>query len=108
MANIRIEDALNFLRDGMYSGKDVIEFDYGTVLEVYNCFKELAWLHKRMEAELSMCRNDRIRDYEDRLHRFTEYQTALKQYACECETQCGDELKDEDYCGWKARQLVGG
>ena len=107
MANLTTEEALNQLRDGMYKGEDVVAFDYNTVLELYNAFKELAWHHKRTTAELNMCRGDRVHDYEDKQKQFAAYQDALRQYACDCETQCGDELKDEDYCGWKAKQLLG-
>jgi hypothetical protein len=107
MANLTTEEALNQLRDGMYSGRDVIQYDYNTVLELYNSFKELAWHHKRTVAELTMCRGDRLHDYEDKQKQFAAYHSALRQYACDCETQCGEELKDEDYCGWKAKQLMG-
>ncbi len=108
MSNLKTEDALNFLRDGMYTGKEIIAFDYPTVLEMYNAFKELAWLHKRTDAELQMCRNDRIHDYEDKNKLLAQYRDALRQYACECEEPCGQELENADYCGWQAKQMLGG
>jgi hypothetical protein len=56
MANLTTEEALNLLCAGMYSGRDVMTYDYSTALEIYNAFRELAWLHK--------CRNDRIEELE--------------------------------------------
>jgi len=107
MANLTTDEALNHLRDGMYTGREIIQYDYRTVLELYNAFKELAWHHKRTTAELNMCRGDRVHDYEDRQKQFAAYQDALRQYACECEKQCDPEMVNDDYCGWKAKQLLG-
>lgn len=108
MSNLTTEEALNQLRDGMYSGRDVITYDYSTVLELYNTFKELAWQHKRTTTELTMCRNDRVHDYEDRLKTTAEYMKVLRQYACDCEERCGGEIEENDFCGWRAKQMTGG
>jgi hypothetical protein len=108
MANLTTEEALSLLRDGMYGGQDAVTLDYVDVLEIYNTFKELVWEHKRTVAELTMCRGDRVRDYEDRLKSVTAYHGVLRQYACTCPEPCPGETLNAEYCGWNANKMIGG
>lgn len=108
MANLTISDALNALRDSIYEGRDTAYLDYLVALEIFNTFKELNWTYRRTLAELDMCKKDRLRDYEDRQKSVAEYHETLRQYACDCPEACTGETRSAEYCGWNARQMIGG
>jgi hypothetical protein len=104
----RPKEAIEIMRAMYNCPQDVQEMTYEDISNVYFALRYNAEMLRKQERDLSELRLKRLTDYDNHLDLYERHRKLARQYACECKELCSQDWQDQDYCGWRAKQVLEG
>jgi len=100
------KEPLEIMREMYNNPQQVQSISYDEIASVYHSMRDDGRKIAKLERDIAELRLKRLNDYEARMDLAVKYVKLARQYACDCEKLCSEDLQDQDYCGWRAKQAL--